>query len=89
MKQSDSVQQQIVAAYRLTAGVAPHSAVLQMLTAAYHEELAAFKKDTARAKKLLATGEHQRDEKIDPATHAALTIVCSMIFNLDETLTRG
>ncbi len=89
IQQSDDITAQIVAAYRLSAGVKPGDAVLKMLTAAYHEELAAFKNDPERAKKLLAIGEHARNEKIDPAQHAALTIVCSMIFNLDETLTRG
>ena len=34
-------------------------------------------------------GESKRDEKIDANEHAALTIVTSMILNLDETLTRG
>ena len=38
---------------------------------------------------LLAVGESPRDETIDAAQHAAMTIVTSMILNLDETLMRG
>jgi hypothetical protein len=31
----------------------------------------------------------KRDESLDAAQHAAMTVICSMIFNLDVTLTRG
>lgn len=40
------------------------------------------------AVKLISTGESPRDEGLHPADHAALTIVASMLLNLDETLTR-
>ena len=38
---------------------------------------------------LLALGEMQRDQSLDAAQHAAMSVICSMIFNLDVTLTRG
>jgi hypothetical protein len=38
---------------------------------------------------LISTGESPRDETLDPAVHAAMSIVTSMILNLDEILTRG
>jgi len=87
--QSNDLQQQIITAYRLSTGVKPSAAVLKVLTTAFEEELTAFKKEPERANKLLAIGEHKSDDKINAAQHAALAIVCSMIFNLDETLTRG
>jgi hypothetical protein len=37
---------------------------------------------------LLATGSSPRDESIDAAKHAAMTIVCLAILNLDEAMTR-
>ena len=40
------------------------------------------------AKQLLAVGEAKRDETLPVAEHAAMTIVASVILNLDETLTR-
>lgn len=37
---------------------------------------------------LLQVGQSTRDQSTAPADHAAMTIVCSIILNLDETLTR-
>ena len=42
----------------------------------------------ADAERYLATGEHPRDESIDPPELAAFTAVASMLLNLDETITR-
>jgi hypothetical protein len=85
----EKAEDQIVLAYRLAAGVRPSSPVLQMLLRAYHEELEVFEQDSDRAAALLATGESKRDESLDPARHAAMSVVTSIILNLDETLTRG
>ena len=76
-------------AYRLATGHRPTAAVLDILTAAYQEELPIFQQHAERAKQLLAVGESPRDEKLDLATHAAMTIVANMILNLDTTVTRG
>ncbi|MEX0867551.1 MAG: DUF1553 domain-containing protein [Pirellulales bacterium] len=79
----------IIAAYRLATGLQPSPLVLETLRGAYDEELAVFQQDQDRAAKLLAIGDSPREEKLDAAEHAAMTIVCSLIFNLDQTLTRG
>lgn len=84
-----STEQQIMFAYRRAAGVTPTSGILAVLQEAYTEELERFRADSEAAAKFLSIGESQRDENLDAATHAALTAVCSMILNLDETLTRG
>jgi hypothetical protein len=84
-----SLEQQIEFAFRRTAGVKPTSGVQSILAEAFHEELARFKADTEGATKFLSIGEAKRDESLDVATHAAMTVVTSMILNLDETLTRG
>jgi hypothetical protein len=60
-----------------------------VLKEAYNEEYEVFKGDKNRALKLLSIGESKRDESIDAATHAAMTIISSMILNLDSTLSRG
>jgi len=80
--------ERIIYAFRLAAGVRPRSATLAILTRAFAEELAVFKQQPERAAKLLSVGEADREQSIDPAEHAAMTIVMSMILNLDETLTR-
>ena len=85
----DTPEKQIAYAYRLTTGVAPKPAMLKLLADSYGEEFKVFQAAPDRAKQFLAIGESKRDETIDAAEHAALTIVTSMILNLDETLTRG
>ena len=52
------------------------------------QALAKYKADAEATKKLLSFGESKRDEKIDAAEHAAMTIIASTILNLDEALTR-
>ena len=89
IKAEKELDAQIVAAYRLATGVRPKPVIHEILRHAYLEELAIFREDVERAKKLLAVGESKRDESLDAARHAAMTIVTSMILNLDETLTRG
>ncbi len=84
-----SPEQQISFAYRRAAGVVPSAGILAVLREAYSDELARFRNDPESAEKFLSIGESKRDESLDVATHAALAAVCSMILNLDETLTRG
>lgn len=40
------------------------------------------------AERYLTSGEHRRDESIDPPELAAFAAVASMLLNLDETITR-
>ncbi len=39
-------------------------------------------------KELLAVGESSRDEQLDPVEHAAWTGICSLLLNLDETISK-
>ena len=84
-----TIDSQITHAYRLATGCRPRPATLKDLTEAFQEELQVFEQSPERAEKLLKIGESARDESIPAARHAALTIVMSLILNLDETLTRG
>ena len=89
LEAGDSIDARIVLAYRLATAHGPSTKTLTLLKKAYEEELAVFQKDPERAKKLLGVGESKRDAAIDEAEHAALTIICSMILNLDATVTKG
>ena len=84
-----TTQQQISFAYRSAVGVQPTSGVQSILLEAFGEELERFRNDSDAAAKFLAIGDSKRDESLDAATHAAMTVIGSMILNLDETLTRG
>ncbi len=51
--------------------------------------LGVFKAQPEKAGQLLAVGESARDESIDPAEHAAWTVLLQIVLNMDEALTRG
>lgn len=81
-------QDRIALMFELTTARRPESAERDVLLAVYERQLGVFRKNNDAAMKLLAVGESKRDEKLDPAEHAALTTVASMILNLDETITK-
>ncbi|MEQ8789946.1 MAG: PSD1 and planctomycete cytochrome C domain-containing protein [Pirellulaceae bacterium] len=47
-----------------------------------------FADDRDAAEKLLAVGESPRDPSLDAVQHAAYTALCTLLLNLDETLTK-
>ena len=47
-----------------------------------------FREAPTDALKLLGVGESGRDEKLDPAEHAAWTALCQLVLNLDEAVTK-
>lgn len=79
----------IVRMYRLMTGVRPTDRALRLLLDSYSQEKDHYAKHPDDAKKLLMIGEKKRDEKLDAAEHAAMTVIASIIMNLDEALTRN
>ena len=47
-----------------------------------------FSHDKAAATQFINIGEFKRDPAIDPVEHAAWTVICQLILNLDETLNK-
>jgi hypothetical protein len=76
-------------ACRLALSRQPTGAEIRVLLQVYDEQLAAFRKDEAAAKQLLSVGESKRNEKLNPAEHAAWTSVASVLFNMDEFITKS
>ena len=60
----------------------------EILLRAYGANLEAFRRDPDAARKLVSAGESKPDERLDPAELAATTTVASLLFNLDETVTK-
>jgi hypothetical protein len=89
LEAAGQTEDRIVLAYRLATGVHPKPAVLRKLVVTYHEEQKVFREEAERATSLLAVGESKPNESLEPADHAAMAVVTSIILNLDETLTRG
>ena len=75
-------------AFRLATARRPASQERAVLTEIRAAALQHYQADAEAAKALLSVGESPRDDSLDPADHAAWTIVASAILNLDETLTR-
>lgn len=89
IRSDPQVRQQIAFAYQVVTSVKPQPEVLELLLQAYRDELQVFKKEQERAESLLQVGESSRSAQIDAAAHAAMTVITSIILNLDESVTRG
>jgi mono/diheme cytochrome c family protein len=74
-------------AFRRAVGRTPTAAEVEILRGALHRQRRLYTADRAAAERLLRVGESRRDERLDVVEHAALTAVCTLILNLDETLT--
>ena len=85
----NTISEQIRFAFRRAAATQPSDRVLAIFVDALDEELQRFQQDTESATQLISVGDSARDETLDPANHAAMTVVTSMILNLDQTLTRN
>jgi len=75
-------------AFRLATARTPTTQEIKVLRTLLDGRLDAYRQDRAGAMKLLAVGESPRNPRLDVAELAAYTTVASVIFNLDETITK-
>jgi hypothetical protein len=61
---------------------------LALLETLYAEQRAAFAKDPAAARRLLATGEAPRNAALPAAEVAAASVVASTVMNMDDAVTK-
>ncbi|WP_321474638.1 DUF1553 domain-containing protein [uncultured Paludibaculum sp.] len=66
----------------------PSKEELQVLRASLRGEMATYKQNKANAEDLLKIGESAVNRKVEPATLAAWTNLCTVLLNLDETITK-
>jgi hypothetical protein len=71
-------------AFRLLTSRLPTDRELKVLTILYEDQKRHFESAPDDAKQLLATGDAPRDEQLNSAEHAALTVVMNMLLNFDE-----
>ncbi len=69
-------------------GRSPTADEQRILTHGLERHRKNFAGDPAAAGRLLEVGESPRDANLDPGEHAAWTVLCSTILNLDEALTK-
>jgi hypothetical protein len=81
--------QRIGFAFRLATGRLPRTEELAVLQNVLDQEREIYLHDTDSANKLLSVGESPINKTLDPAQHAAWTMLCSTILNLDETISKN
>ncbi|MDG2291317.1 MAG: PSD1 and planctomycete cytochrome C domain-containing protein [Phycisphaerales bacterium] len=79
----------VVFAFRLATSRRPTDQEQAVLLSLYAEQYAEFASDIPAATMLLEFGAAPRDDTLDPAAHAAWSIVANLILNLDETISKG
>ncbi|MBW3596722.1 MAG: DUF1553 domain-containing protein, partial [Planctomycetes bacterium] len=80
--------EQLAYGFRLATSRQPSSDEAEILVQTYEEHLAHYQTSAEEARKLLGVGEAPRPDSLDPAQHAAMTMVANLILNLDETVTK-
>ena len=88
MQEKDELPKRIEYAFRLVNSENPSPSKLDILKAAYEEQVNIYHKSPDDAEKLLAVGDKKRNPNLPLPEHAALTNLCLAILNLDQSLTR-
>lgn len=88
MAQSDSLEEQLEYAAMRVLCRPLRTEELSLLTKAFNKQLTLYQQSPDLADGLLSVGQSQRDAQLPREHHAALTMVCLGILNLDEALTR-
>ena len=88
LQAGNAPEQAIRRGYRLTVGRLPNSEELDIMRQTYVSFLRQYRESPSEARKLLATGTTQRDQTIPPAQHAAMTMIATILLNLDETVSK-
>ncbi len=83
-----TAEDRISYAFRLAAARRPSQNELGLLVQRLNAMRLTYRDDVDAATGLLSVGDSSRDETLDPAEHAAYTVICSLILNLDEVLTK-
>jgi hypothetical protein len=85
---STMLDQQLTYAFRRVLVRLPREQDLTRLRGAHAKQFAIYISDAAAAKALVSVGSAPRDKALDAASHAAMSAVCLILLNLDESLTR-
>ncbi len=79
---------QLAYGFRLCTARQPNEKELKVLERIHAAQLAHYQAHPDAAGKLLAIGESQLADSLDPPKHAAMTMMANLILNLDETITK-
>lgn len=88
LEKKETDDQRLREAFEQVTARPPSSAELQVLRASLKGEMASYKQNAGGAEDLLKIGESAVDRKVEPAVLAAWTNLCTVLLNLDETITK-
>jgi hypothetical protein len=84
-----SPEQKIERAFRIILIRRPTQQEVTILNQGYQEELARLREAPEKAKKLLQVGEYPQSKMADPISCAALMQVITILYNLDEAISKS
>jgi len=87
--QSLSIDDKIALAFRKITCRHAQDEEKEILKKGYEEEFARYKASPEEAKKFLHVGAYPQNDKLDPLECAAMMHVVSMIYNLDEAISKS
>lgn len=88
MEREAATAARIEMAFRNVTARRPTEVEKRILLDCFERARSMYSADPQAATKLLKIGESPRNDKLDAREHAAYTALCTMILNLDETLTK-
>ena len=88
IRKHDGILERLTYAFRLATARQPTRRELNILSGRIDRLIADFAKNPDDATALLSVGQSERDATLDPHEHAAYALVCSILMNLDETLSK-
>jgi hypothetical protein len=88
MREADAPDARLAAMFRRVTCRVPDAREMRELQSALRDFRAAYDRDPAGAKKLIAVGATKPDPKLDAGELAAYTMVGNLVLNLDEVLNK-
>jgi hypothetical protein len=88
LKQTDNISLCIGNGFRLLTSRTPSPSELETLTRLYYEQKRHFEAAVDDAKLFVAIGDSPRDEQLDAAKVAAMTVVMNTLMSFDECVTK-
>lgn len=84
-----SLEEKVVLAFRKIISRQPAASEVDVLLRGYREEYDRYVEDPAAAKKFLMVGEYPQNNSLDPRECAAMMHVVTIIYNLDEAISKS
>ena len=84
----DTADKQLAFGFAVCTGRTAADHEMKVLNRVHAEQLAHYQATPVEAEKLLVIGASPRTDNLDPARHAAMTMMANLMLNLDETITK-